>query len=140
MAESNQSLRKMSRAELLEVLVEQSEAVGKVIQENESLKRELQEKTELLEKLQSELDGKDAKAASVQKQLKLKLQKSNERVKALKASLEAERMIRFQSLADSKTVSEASMYMNQILEDTRKANILYQNLIHRLVREAKKHE
>ena len=108
MAESNQSLRKMSRAELLEVLVEQSEAVGKVIQENESLKKELQ--------------------------------KSNERVKALKTSLEAERMIRFQSLADSKTVSEASMYMNQILEDTRKANILYQNLIHRLAREAKKHE
>ena len=30
MAESEQSLRKMSRAELLEVLVEQSEAVGKV--------------------------------------------------------------------------------------------------------------
>lgn len=140
MAESNQSLRKMSRAELLEVLVEQSEAVGKVIQENESLKKELQKMTEQMEQLKSELDGKDAKAAAVQKQLRLKLQKSNERVKALKTSLEAERMIRFQSLADSKTVSEASMYMNQILEDTRKANILYQNLIHRLAREAKKHE
>lgn len=126
MSESITPLRKLSRAQLLEMLVEQGKAINELREENEHLKKDLADK-----------DAENEKALLL---LKRKLQKSNTQVKALKESLDAEQRIRMQSLLKSRTISEASAYMNQLLEDTRKANILYQKLIMKLAEEARKHE
>lgn len=126
MSESITPLRKLSRAQLLEMLVEQGKAINELREENEHLKKDLADK-----------DAENEKALLL---LKRKLQKSNAQVKALKKSLDAEQRIRMQSLLESRTISEASAYMNQLLEDTRKANILYQKLIMKLAEEARKHE
>lgn len=126
MSESITPLRKLSRAQLLEMLVEQGKAINELREENEHLKKDLADK-----------DAENEKALLL---LKRKLQKSNAQVKALKESLDAEQRIRMQSLLKSRTISEASAYMNQLLEDTRKANILYQKLIMKLAEEARKHE
>lgn len=140
MPEADHSLRKKSRAELLEILVEQSEAVNQVITQKENLEKELQEKNQIIDQLREELNQKDEKSSASLRKMQLRLKKSNERIMALKTSLEAERMIRMKTLAEAKTISEACQYMNQLLEDTKVASILYQKLIMKLAREAKKHE
>jgi flotillin len=71
---------------------------------------------------------------------KEKLQKKNEQIKVLKKALETERSIRMKSLLESKTISEASLYMDQLLEDTRRATAQYQKIVEMLAKEAKKHE
>ena len=58
----------------------------------------------------------------------------------LKKALETERSIRMKSLLESKTISEASLYMDQLLEDTRRATAQYQKIVEMLAKEAKKHE
>lgn len=126
MSESVTPLRKLSRAQLLEMLVEQGRAVNELTEENERLKKELAEK-----------DTENEKALLGWKK---KLLRSNARVRALKESLEAEQRIRMDALLKSRSVSEASAYMNQLLEDTKKATILYQQLIMKLAEEARKHE
>ena len=122
MLESTSTLRKMSRQELLEMLVEQSKNTDEAVARKEELEALLAEKDEEIVQLQQ------------------KLQKYSKRVRTLKDKLDSERMIRLHSLAESKTISEASRYMDQILEDTRVANVMYQKLIRRISEEAKKHE
>lgn len=140
MTETVTPLKKLTRAQLLEMLVEQKKAVSEVFEEKEQLEKLLQEKSEEVERLKTELANKDDEIKDTLLKLKKRLLKSNTRVKALKESLDAEQRIRMQSLLESKTISEASAYMNQLLEDTRKANILYQKLIMKLAEEARKHE
>lgn len=141
MSENNTStLRKMSRAELLEMLVEQRKIADAAVADKEAAEAELAEKNETLERLKAKLDEKDAYIDEYTKETQIKLQKYSRRIKSLKESLEAERMIRLHSLSEARTISEASRYMDQLLEDTRVANSMYQRLIRRISEEAKKHE
>ena len=147
MADSNTSLRKMTRAQLLKTLVEQSEAVGKIRSDKEALEIQLNENKETITQLKAELKQKDDQIRKEKVRLKVyaekakeKLQKKNEQVKVLKKALETERSIRMKSLLESKTISEASLYMDQLLEDTRRATAQYQKIVEMLAKEAKKHE
>lgn len=147
MADSNISLRKMTRAQLLKTLVEQSEAVGQIRSDKEALEIQLKENKETIAQLKAELKQKDDQIRNEKARLKVyaekakeKLQKKNEQVKALKKALETERSIRMKSLLESKTISEASLYMDQLLEDTRRATAQYQKIVEMLAKEAKKHE
>ena len=147
MADSNTSLRKMTRAQLLKTLVEQSEAVGQIRSDKEALEIQLKENKETIAQLKAELKQKDDQIRNEKARLKVyaekakeKLQKKNEQVKVLKKALETERSIRMKSLLESKTISEASLYMDQLLEDTRRATAQYQRIVEMLAKEAKKHE
>ena len=147
MADSNTSLRKMTRAQLLKTLVEQSEAVGQIRSDKEALEIQLNENKETITQLKAELKQKDDQIRNEKARLKVyaekakeKLQKKNEQVKVLKKALETERSIRMKSLLESKTISEASLYMDQLLEDTRRATAQYQRIVEMLAKEAKKHE
>lgn len=147
MADSNTSLRKMTRAQLLKALVEQSEAVGKIRSDKEALEIQLNENKETITQLKAELKQKDDQIRKEKvrhkvyaEKAKEKLQKKNEQVKVLKKALETERSIRMKSLLESKTISEASLYMDQLLEDTRRATAQYQRIVEMLAKEAKKHE
>ena len=147
MADSNTSLRKMTRAQLLKTLVEQSEAVGQIRSDKEALEIQLNENKETITQLKAELKQKDDQIRKEKVRLKVyaekakeKLQKKNEQVKVLKKALETERSIRMKSLLESKTISEASLYMDQLLEDTRRATAQYQKIVEMLAKEAKKHE
>lgn len=147
MADSNTSLRKMTRAQLLKTLVEQSEAVGQIRSDKEALEIQLKENKETIAQLKAELKQKDDQIRNEKARLKVyaekakeKLQKKNEQVKVLKKALETERSIRMKSLLESKTISEASLYMDQLLEDTRRATAQYQKIVEMLAKEAKKHE
>ena len=147
MADSNTSLRKMTRAQLLKTLVEQSEAVGQIRSDKEALEIQLNENKETITQLKAELKQKDDQIRKEKVRLKVyaekakeKLQKKNEQVKVLKKALETERSIRMKSLLESKTISEASLYMDQLLEDTRRATAQYQRIVEMLAKEAKKHE
>ena len=147
MADSNTSLRKMTRAQLLKTLVEQSEAVGEIRSDKEALEIQLKENKETIAQLKAELKQKDDQIRNEKARLKVyaekakeKLQKKNEQVKVLKKALETERSIRMKSLLESKTISEASLYMDQLLEDTRRATAQYQKIVEMLAKEAKKHE
>lgn len=147
MADSNTSLRKMTRAQLLKTLVEQSEAVGQIRSDKEALEIQLNENKETIAQLKAELKQKDDQIRNEKARLKVyaekakeKLQKKNEQVKVLKKALETERSIRMKSLLESKTISEASLYMDQLLEDTRRATAQYQKIVEMLAKEAKKHE
>ena len=147
MADSNTSLRKMTRAQLLKTLVEQSEAVGQIRSDKEALEIQLKENKETIAQLKAELKQKDDQIRKEKVRLKVyaekakeKLQKKNEQVKVLKKALETERSIRMKSLLESKTISEASLYMDQLLEDTRRATAQYQKIVEMLAKEAKKHE
>ena len=147
MADSNTSLRKMTRAQLLKTLVEQSEAVGEIRSDKEALEIQLNENKETITQLKAELKQKDDQIRKEKVRLKVyaekakeKLQKKNEQVKVLKKALETERSIRMKSLLESKTISEASLYMDQLLEDTRRATAQYQRIVEMLAKEAKKHE
>ena len=147
MADSNTSLRKMTRAQLLKTLVEQSEAVGQIRSDKEALEIQLNENKETITQLKAELKQKDDQIRNEKARLKVyaekakeKLQKKNEQVKVLKKALETERSIRMKSLLESKTISEASLYMDQLLEDTRRATAQYQKIVEMLAKEAKKHE
>lgn len=147
MADSNTSLRKMTRAQLLKTLVEQSEAVGKIRSDKEALEIQLNENKETITQLKAELKQKDDQIRKEKVRLKVyaenakeKLQKKNEQIKVLKKALETERSIRMKSLLESKTISEASLYMDQLLEDTRRATAQYQRIVEMLAKEAKKHE
>lgn len=147
MADSNTSLRKMTRAQLLKTLVEQSEAVGQIRSDKEALEIRLKENKETIAQLKAELKQKDDQIRNEKARLKVyaekakeKLQKKNEQVKVLKKALETERSIRMKSLLESKTISEASLYMDQLLEDTRRATAQYQKIVEMLAKEAKKHE
>ena len=122
MADSNTSLRKMTRAQLLKTLVEQSEAVGQIRSDKEALEIQLNENKETITQLKAELKQKDDQIRKEKVRLKVyaekakeKLQKKNEQVKVLKKALETERSIRMKSLLESKTISEASLYMDQLL-------------------------
>lgn len=147
MADSNTSLRKMTRAQLLKTLVEQSEAIGQIRSDKEALEIQLNENKETIAQLKAELKQKDDQIRNEKARLKVyaekakeKLQKKNEQVKVLKKALETERSIRMKSLLESKTISEASLYMDQLLEDTRRATAQYQKIVEMLAKEAKKHE
>lgn len=147
MADSNTSLRKMTRAQLLKTLVEQSEAVGQIRSDKEALEIQLNENKETIAQLKAELKQKDDQIRKEKVRLKVyaekakeKLQKKNEQIKVLKKALETERSIRMKSLLESKTISEASLYMDQLLEDTRRATAQYQRIVEMLAKEAKKHE
>ena len=147
MADSNTSLRKMTRAQLLKTLVEQSEAVGKIRSDKEALEIQLKENKETIAQLKVELKQKNDQIRNEKARLKVyaekakeKLQKKNEQVKVLKKALETERSIRMKSLLESKTISEASLYMDQLLEDTRRATAQYQKIVEMLAKEEKKHE
>ena len=147
MADSNTSLRKMTRAQLLKTLVEQSEAVGKIRSDKEALEIQLNDNKETITQLKAELKQKDDQIREEKVRLKVyaekakeKLQKKNEQIKVLKKALETERSIRMKSLLESKTISEASLYMDQLLEDTRRATAQYQRIVEMLAKEAKKHE
>ena len=147
MADSNTSLRQMTRAQLLKTLVEQSEAVGQIRSDKEALEIQLNENKETITQLKAELKQKDDQIREEKVRLKVyagkakeKLQKKNEQIKVLKKALETERSIRMKSLLESKTISEASLYMDQLLEDTRRATAQYQRIVEMLAKEAKKHE
>ncbi|MBE6128856.1 MAG: hypothetical protein E7185_06235 [Erysipelotrichaceae bacterium] len=140
MSENTEPLRKMTRAQLLEMLVEQSKAVGEIRERMEQLEKQLQEKDEAIEQLKKELQEKDEKNAATLHVLQTRLKKSTAQNKVLKEAAEMERKIHTRPLTEAKTVTEASRYMDQLLTSTRKTMAQYHKLIEQLAMEAKKHE
>ena len=124
------TLRKMTRAELLEMLVEQSKSVAVMRQD--------------MEKMQAELDSKDVLLNEYKERLTEKENMGNPEVSTLKEDyqklqnkLDAERRLRMESLLNSRTITEATQYMNQMLEDTKIAAAQYQKIIIRLANKLK---
>ena len=124
------TLRKMTRAELLEMLVEQSKSVAAMRQN--------------MEKMQAELDSKDVLLNEYKERLTEKENMGNPEVSTLKEDyqklqnkLDAERRLRMESLLNSRTITEATQYMNQMLEDTKIAAAQYQKIIIRLANKLK---
>ena len=140
MSENTEPLRKMTRSQLLEILVEQSKAVGEIRERMEQLEKQLQEKNEAIEQLKKELQEKDDKNAASLRVLQDRLKKSLAQNKALKDAAEMERQIHTRPLTEAKTITEASRYMDQLLASTRKTLAQYHKLIEKLAKEAKKHE
>ena len=138
------TLRKMTRAELLEMLVEQSKSVAAMRQDMEKMQAELDSKDVLLNEYKERLTEKENMGnpeASTLKEDYQTLQEAvasrNAMIRELQNKLDAERRLRMESLLNSRTITEATQYMNQMLEDTKIAAAQYQKLIIRLANKLK---
>lgn len=136
MAESAVSLRKKTRIELLEMLVEQSRHVAELEQQMEEIKGTLEEKTAELEKLKlklvqqnSDIQKNTPSEKELYDQMRSIVSRKNRQIESLKKALETERMIRMAPVTSAKTLGEAAGYMNQMLQDTRWAIAQYQKMV-----------
>lgn len=138
------TLRKMTRAELLEMLVEQSKSVAAMRQNMEKMQAELDSKDVLLNEYKERLTEKENMGNPEVSTLKEDYQKlqgtvasRNAMIRELQNKLDAERRLRMESLLNSRTITEATQYMNQMLEDTKIAAAQYQKIIIRLANKLK---
>ena len=145
MAESEVSLRKKSRMELLEMLVEQGRHVAEMNQQMEEMKAELAEKTAALDDLNVKLEQKNSdihKCLQSMKdffeQMKDIINNKNKEIESLKSALETEKKMRIGSITSCKTLGEATRYMNRMMEDTKTASLQYQKMIGRLSKQLDK--
>ena len=128
------TLRKMTRAELLEMLVEQSKSVAAMHQDMEKMQAELDSKDVLLNEYKERLTEKENMGNPEASTLKEDYQKLQEAVASRNAMI---RELRMESLLNSRTITEATQYMNQMLEDTKIAAAQYQKIIIRLANKLK---
>ena len=132
---SETDLKKLKRAEILEIMVEQSKSVAHLrdeLEHSELISKELagmvRERDALIEKLKGRLDQKDARIADYEAQIKsysdqveTALNKKNERIKELETALNAGQ----RTVAQAQTLEEASAILKNYLDLAQKASEEY---------------
>ena len=136
---SEQELKRLKRSEILEIMIDQTNAVkamrlemNQLKEQVENYKAKIDEQNETISRLRAglvsgseESEEESRQMDLVYKQIEQKLRRQRARIKELEAKVAGLKKDRISGISDAASMEDATMQLNMLLDDAKRATEAY---------------